>query len=131
MRTTKGTSLVFDDESGFREPLIHVCVNVDCQLRGSETVRDRLRQLAEEQDADIEVRDYICFAACEQGPNLLIEHKRAFYSEVEPSDAEGILQHALGGPPVKGKDRSTSFIARKIFNMLDAGFRPGDLSRAD
>jgi NADH:ubiquinone oxidoreductase subunit E len=122
---------MFDEESGFREPLIHVCVNVDCQLRGSEAVRDRLRQLVEEYDVDIEINDYICFAACEQGPNLLIEHKRAFYSGVEPADAEGILGHALDGPPVADKDRSTSFIARKIFNMLDAGFRPGDLSRAD
>jgi NADH:ubiquinone oxidoreductase subunit E len=122
---------MFDEESGFHEPLIHVCVNVDCQLRGSEAVRDRLRQLVEEYDVDIEVNDYICFAACEQGPNLLIEHKRAFYSDVKPSDAEGILLHALDGAPVESKDRSDSFIARKIFNMLDAGFRPGDLSRAE
>jgi len=121
---------VFED---FRcdDRIIHVCVNVDCALRGSEAVRDRLRELADAGDYDVEVNDYICFAACEQGPNLLIEHERAFYSEVTPGDAEGILEHAAGGEPVAAIDRSSSFIARKIFNMLDAGFKPGDLSLAE
>jgi (2Fe-2S) ferredoxin len=113
------------------ERLIHVCVNIDCKLRGSEAVRDRLRELVEEWDADVDVDEYICFAACEQGPNLLIEHIRAFYSGVQESDAEEILHHALGGPAVDRIDQSRSFIARKIFNLLDAGFRPGDLTLKD
>lgn len=108
--------------------IIHVCVNVDCAMRGSEAVRDRLRAVVDETGSDIEVNDYICFAACEQGPNLLIEHERAFYSEVKPEDAESIVEHAEGGNAVDAIDRSDSFIARKIFNMLDAGFKPGDLS---
>ena len=91
----------------------------------------RLRELADEWNADVEINEYVCFAACEEGPNVLIEHNRAFYGGVTQSDAEGVLEHALGGPPVAGIDRSTSFIARKVFNMLDAGFRPGDLSLAD
>lgn len=114
--------------SGSEERIIHVCVNIDCALRGSESVRDRLQALVDESGADIEINDYVCFAACEQGPNLLIEHKRAFYSEVSDADAAGILAHALDGPPVTAIDRSSSFIARKMFNMLDAGFKPGDLS---
>ena len=114
--------------SGSEERIIHVCVNIDCALRGSESLRDRLQALVDESGDDIEINNYVCFAACEQGPNLLIEHKRAFYSEVSDSDAEGILAHALDGPPGEAIDRSSSFIARKIFNMLDAGFKPGDLS---
>ncbi|MET0704650.1 MAG: (2Fe-2S) ferredoxin domain-containing protein [Mycobacterium sp.] len=111
--------------------IIHVCVNSDCAMRGSEAVRDRLLEVVEETGSDIEVNDYICFAACEQGPNLLIEHCRAFYSEVEPGHAESIVAHADGGGAVEAIDRSTSFLARKIFNMLDAGFKPGDLSLSD
>ena len=122
---------MFEDDAGCRERLIHVCVNIDCKIRGSEEVADRLRTLVEEKDLDVDINDYICFAACEQGPNLLIEHKRAFYSGVKPEDAEGILEHADDGPPVAEIDKSDSFIARKIFNMLDAGFRPGDLSLLD
>ncbi|MDN4522725.1 MULTISPECIES: (2Fe-2S) ferredoxin domain-containing protein [Mycolicibacterium] len=121
---------MYDDLSS-EERIIHVCVNIDCALRGAEAVRDRLRQLADDTGSDVEVNDYICFAACEQGPNLLIEHRRAFYSEVEPTDAEAVLAHAEGGDPVQSIDRSGSFIARKIFNMLDAGFKPGDLSLSD
>jgi len=117
--------------SGSEDRIIHVCVNIDCALRGAEAVRDRLQALVDETGADIEVNDYVCFAACEQGPNILIEHKRAFYSEVGTADAEGILEHALDGPAVEAIDRSSTFIARKIFNMLDAGFKPGDLSLAD
>lgn len=122
---------MFEDVNGCDEALIHVCVNIDCKLRGSEAVRDRLRELVERDDVDIEVCDYICFAACEQGPNLLIEHKRAFYSGVQEEDAEEVLEHALDGPPVARLDRSDTFIARKIFNLLDAGFRPGDLTLTD
>jgi (2Fe-2S) ferredoxin len=121
---------VYDDLSS-EERIIHVCVNVDCAMRGSEAVRDRLREVAEATGSDVEVNDYICFAACEQGPNLLIEHQRAFYSDVEPDHAEAIIGHAEGGQPVESIDRSSSFIARKIFNMLDAGFKPGDLSLSD
>ena len=108
--------------------IIHVCVNMDCAMRGSEAVRDRLRAIVDETGADVEVNDYICFAACEQGPNLLIEHERAFYSEVGPEHAQAIVAHAEGGEPVEAIDRSDSFLAKKIFNMLDAGFKPGDLS---
>jgi (2Fe-2S) ferredoxin len=118
---------VFED---FRsdDRIIHVCVNMDCAMRGSEAVRDRLRAIVDETGADVEVNDYICFAACEQGPNLLIEHERAFYSEVGPEHAQAIVAHAEGGEPVEAIDRSDSFLAKKIFNMLDAGFKPGDLS---
>ena len=108
--------------------IIHVCVNVDCAMRGSEAVRDRLREIVDETGADVEVNDYVCFAACEEGPNLLIEHCRAFYSGVGPEHAEGIVDPSEGGEPVEEIDRTSSFIARKIFNMLDAGFKPGDLS---
>jgi NADH:ubiquinone oxidoreductase subunit E len=121
---------VFDDMRS-EERIIHVCVNVDCALRGSEAVRDRLQALVDETGADLEINDYICFAACQQGPNLLIEHRRAFYSEVGAEHAEAIIAHAEGGDPVAGIDRSGSFVARKIFNMLDAGFKPGDFSLTD
>ena len=130
MRTIREMALVYEG-MGCNERIIHVCVNVDCALRGSEAVMTRLRELADEWNADVEINEYVCFAACEEGPNVLIEHNRAFYGGVTQSDAEGVLEHALGGPPVAGIDRSTSFIARKVFNMLDAGFRPGDLSLAD
>lgn len=113
------------------ERIIHVCVNMDCVMRGSEAVRDRLRQVVDDTGADVEVNDYICFAACEEGPNLLIEHSRAFYSGVGPEHVEGIVAHADGGRPVAEIDKSDSFVARKIFNMLDAGFKPGDLSLSE
>lgn len=127
---TREMSPVFDG-MGSEDRIIHVCVNIDCAMRGSEAVRDRLREVAEATGADVEVNDYICFAACEQGPNLLIEHARAFYSGVGTEHADGIVAHADGGEPVQEIDRSSSFIARKIFNMLDAGFKPGDLSLTD
>jgi NADH:ubiquinone oxidoreductase subunit E len=126
----KETTSVFDDVRS-EDRIIHVCVNSDCAMRGSEAVRDRLREVVDETGSDIEVNDYICFAACEQGPNLLIEHCRAFYSEVGPEHAQSIVAHADGGSAVESIDRSGTFLARKIFNMLDAGFKPGDLSLSD
>lgn len=110
------------------DPIIHVCVNIDCKLRGSEKLRDALTGIAEDEDSEIEINDYVCFAACEEGPNILVEHTRTFYSGVEEKHLEELFQHAAGrGDPVADIDRSDSFIARKIFNLLDAGMRPGDL----
>jgi (2Fe-2S) ferredoxin len=105
---------------------IYVCVNVDCRLRGSEAVLSRLEELADERGEDIEIRKYICFAACEQGPNVLVEHMRTFYSGVQESDAEEVLEHAAGGRPVDRINQSHSFVAKQIFNLIDAGLRPGD-----
>lgn len=122
---------MFDDNAGCRDRLVHVCVNVDCKIRGSQEIAERLRDLVHELNLELEINDYICFGACEQGPNLLIEHKRAFYSAVTLDHAEALLRHAEDGPPVAEIDQSDSFIARKIFNLLDAGFRPGDLSLTD
>lgn len=104
--TIPETMSVYDDLSS-EERIIHVCVNVDCAMRGSEQLRDRLRAAAEEAASDVEVNDYICFAACEQGPNLLIEHQRAFYSDVDPSHAEAIIAHADGGTAVESIDAVT------------------------
>jgi NADH:ubiquinone oxidoreductase subunit E len=119
---------MFEDVDSADEPIIHVCVNSDCRMRGSEKVLDLLQRCAEDADSDIEVNEYVCFAACEEGPNVLVEHTRTFCSGVEDKHVEEIFKHAQGqGEAPADVDRSDSFIARKIFNLLDAGMRPGDL----
>lgn len=114
---------------GLNERLIHVCVNVDCALRGSEELYEKLEALIDSWEADVDVAEWLCFGACRFGPNMLVEHKRTFCSGVTPEDLESIVRHALDDEPLPPHiDRSGSFIARKMMNLLDAGLRPGELA---
>jgi (2Fe-2S) ferredoxin len=106
-----------------------VCVNVDCQERGSESVLAalRARQDAGELD-DVDLREYICFSACEKGPNVVCVEDQVWYCGVRESDVDEVVQAVNEGTVVKrlteGTDRVTHNL---IFTVLEAGLLPGDI----
>jgi (2Fe-2S) ferredoxin len=106
-----------------------VCTNVDCHERGSEAVLQRLRALADERDLDVEVRDYLCFSACEKGPNVVVVEDRVWYAGAQEGDADRIArQHLEGGEVVDELTEHTDAITRNlIFTVLDAGILPGSM----
>jgi (2Fe-2S) ferredoxin len=111
-----------------------VCVNVDCKERGSEEVLGRLCDAVEAADGDAEVREYLCFSACEKGPNVVVVEDRVWYAGVQPDDAEEIAKvHLTEGRPANGKSvvrltEDTDAITRNlIFTVLDAGILPGSM----
>jgi (2Fe-2S) ferredoxin len=101
--------------------LVLVCQNVDCLARGADRIREALEQRLAGAE-DIEVRPYMCFGACQDGPNVVVYPDRAFYSHVQLADVEDIANHAKGGPAVRrleeGVDPSLKSL---IFELLDAG----------
>ena len=106
-----------------------VCVNVDCQERGSETV---LAELRTRQDAgeldDVDLREYICFSACEKGPNVVCVEDQVWYCGVQTADVEEIVRAVGTGRVVERLTEGTDRVTRNlIFTVLEAGLLPGDI----
>ena len=104
-----------------------VCTNVDCHERGSQRVLDALHDAVERSDLDVEVRDYLCFSACEKGPNVVVVEDRVWYSGVGEDDVERIARkHLEGGEVVDELTVDSDAITKNlIFTVLDAGIMPG------
>ena len=106
-----------------------VCVNVDCQERGSEQV---LAELRARQDAgeldDVDLREYICFSACEKGPNVVCVEDQVWYCGVQTADVEEIVRAVGTGRVVERLTEGTDRVTRNlIFTVLEAGLLPGDI----
>jgi len=105
-----------------------VCTNVDCADRGSERLLDKLFNRVENTDLEVEVRDYLCFSACEKGPNVVIVEDRIWYSGVDPDEgAERLVtEHLEGGQTIAAYTEDSDTITKNlIFTVLDAGILPG------
>ena len=111
------------------EKTLLVCVNVDCQERGSETV---LAELAARQDAGeldgVDLREYICFSACEKGPNVVCVEDQVWYCGVQTDDVDEIVKAVNDGTVVERLTENTDRVTRNlIFTVLEAGLLPGDI----
>jgi NADH:ubiquinone oxidoreductase subunit E len=102
---------------------IYVCMNIDCRNRGAEAV---LRQLKEKAQASsgvqIVMKPYLCFSACNIGPNLVIPEKRCWFSGVSVNDIDAVIAYLNGGtdlPRLKGKNDPE--LEEMIFAIIDAG----------
>lgn len=99
-----------------------VCQNVDCKNRGSEQLMKELeKQVAEKRLSDVEVRAYICFGACQDGPNIVLYPEKSWYAAVKMEDLNDILGHLAGGPEVKRLDKIDSSLKELIYQLLDTG----------
>ncbi len=116
-------------DAGVTERTLLVCVNVDCQERGSEDVLAELRARQDAGDLDaVDVREYICFSACEKGPNLVWVEDQVWYCGVEPEDVDDIVKARRDGTVVERLTVGTDRVTRNlIFTVLEAGLLPGDI----
>ncbi len=98
-----------------------VCQNADCKARGSSELLDKLGQSVQG-DENVEVKPYMCFGACQAGPNIVMYPSKTWYCNVKSADVGEIAIHAKGGAPV---DRLTHGVdpslKELIFQLLDAG----------
>ena len=98
-----------------------VCQNSDCKARGSADILDRLGQRLKDNE-NVEVKPYMCFGACQAGPNVVVYPDKFWYCGVKLDDVTDIATHAEGGAPVErlahGIDAS---LKELIFQLLDAG----------
>lgn len=98
-----------------------VCQNADCKARGAVELLDKLGQSLQG-SAGVEVKPYMCFGACQAGPNIVVYPSKTWYCQVKATDVDAIAGHARGGEPVErlthGVDPSLKDL---IFQLLDAG----------
>jgi (2Fe-2S) ferredoxin len=97
--------------------------------RGSEAVIADLRARQDAGElADIDVREYIGFSACEKGPNVVCVEDQVWYCGVQPDDVDDIVKAVGDGAVVERLTENTDRVTRNlIFTVLDAGLLPGDI----
>ena len=99
-----------------------VCQNVDCKNRGSEQILKELeKRVVEKGLPDVEVRSYMCFGACQEGPNVVLYPEKSWYAGVKIEDLRDIVEHLSGGPDVKRLDKIDSSLKELIYQLLDTG----------
>lgn len=104
-----------------KRTMVLVCHNVDCKSRGAEEIVQRLKDAFAGHD-QVEVRTYMCFGTCHEGPNIVIYPQRHWYSGVQLSDVPELIQAIKNGTRVERICDKTDPNARGlIYNLLDAG----------
>ncbi|MDP6558534.1 MAG: (2Fe-2S) ferredoxin domain-containing protein [Candidatus Binatia bacterium] len=99
-----------------------VCQNIDCKNRGSEEILKELNKRVSERGLnDVEVRSYMCFGACQEGPNVVIYPDKSWYAGVKVGDLGDVLRHLAGGPEVKRLDIIDPSLKDLIYQLLDTG----------
>ncbi len=99
-----------------------ICQNVDCKSRGSEELMKELdKRVGEKGLTDVEVRPYMCFGACQEGPNIVLYPEKSWFAGVKSEDLDDIVAHLAGGPDVKRLDKIDSSLKELIFQLLDSG----------
>ena len=99
-----------------------VCQNVDCKSRGAEELMKELQaRVAEKGLPDVEVRSYMCFGACQEGPNVVLYPEKSWYAGVKKEDLDEIVGHLSGGPDVKRLDKIDPSLKDLIYQLLDTG----------
>jgi (2Fe-2S) ferredoxin len=99
-----------------------VCQNIDCKSRGSEQLTAELQKRISDQGlTDVEVKPYMCFGACQDGPNIVLYPEKSWYAKVKIDDLDEIAAHLGGGPHVKRLDTIDSSLKELIYQLLDTG----------
>ena len=99
-----------------------VCQNIDCKTRGSEQImKDLESRIAARGLADVDVKPYMCFGACQEGPNVVVYPEKNWYAHVKTEDLDDIVGHLAGGPHVQRLDTIDSSLKELIYQLLDTG----------
>lgn len=99
-----------------------VCLNIDCKSRGAENLLAELqKRIAAKGLKDVDVKPYMCFGACQEGPNIVLYPEKNWYAHVKPEDLDEIVEHLSGGPHVQRLDTIDSSLKELIYQLLDTG----------
>lgn len=106
---------------------VFVCVDVDCKSRGAEAVLSGLKEkLGTSSLNTCRVEPYLCFSGCNIGPNVVVSSKRCWFSGVQPSDLDAIVDYLQGGEDIpRLKEKNAPDLEQMIFDIIDAGLIPG------
>jgi len=99
-----------------------VCTNVDCASRGSKELLEAFKERLSEAGSPIDVKSYLCFGACQDGPNIVMYPEGTWYMGVQKSDVDDIVAHMLGGEPVtRLTERVDPGLRDLILEILESG----------
>lgn len=99
-----------------------VCQNVDCKTRGAEQLMSELQnRVAAKGLSNVEVKPYMCFGACQEGPNIVLYPEKNWYASVKVDDLDEIVEHLAGGPHVQRLDTIDASLKELIYQLLDTG----------
>lgn len=99
-----------------------VCLNIDCKSRGAENLLAELqKRIAAKGLKDVDVKPYMCFGACQEGPNIVLYPEKNWYAHVKPEDLDEIVEHLSGGPHVQRLDTIDASLKELIYQLLDTG----------
>jgi (2Fe-2S) ferredoxin len=116
---TTGTGVATQDKQ-----YVFVCMNVDCKVRGADKVMERLHQRVDSSELpNVDVRPYMCFGGCHDGPNVVVYPDKVWYDHVQEKDADTIVdQHLKQGEPVTAlTGKIDKNLTELIFSLLDSG----------
>ncbi len=104
-----------------------VCTNIDCKNRGAEAVLRGLEErLHNPEHAAVQVEPYMCFSACNNGPNVVIASKRCWFSDVQQSDLDEVVAYIDGGADIpRLREQNDPDLEEMIFEIIDAGLTNG------
>lgn len=102
---------------------VFVCTNTDCKNRGAAEVLKELSEKALVADGgSIVIKSYVCFSACNIGPNVVVPAKRCWFSRVRAADVTSIIAHLKGGPDLPHlAENNEPDLKEMIFAIIDAG----------
>ncbi len=70
---------------------------------------------------DVEVRSYMCFGACQEGPNMVVYPDKCWYAGVKSEDVDDVVAYLAGGPQVDRLDKIDPSLKELIYQLLDTG----------
>jgi NADH:ubiquinone oxidoreductase subunit E len=109
--------------SGTKE--VFVCTNIDCRNRGSDAVLAELSAKLQAAKSAWVAKPYLCFSACNSGPNVVIAEKRCWLSGVKPQDIDQVIAFLNGGPELPHlKVKNDEELEEMIFAIIEAGLIP-------
>ena len=103
---------------------VFVCMNSDCRVRGATEVMERLQERMQgEEFSNYELRPYMRFGGCHEGPNVVIYPDKVWYGEVKKADADRIVdEHLKGGKTITAlTGKVDKGLEEMISQLLDSG----------
>jgi (2Fe-2S) ferredoxin len=99
-----------------------VCTNIDCAARGSQEILNEIQERLQGAGSDVNVKAYLCFGACQDGPNMVLYPEGTWYMGVKQDDVPEIVEHILGGEPVaRLTERVDPALRDLILDILESG----------
>ena len=85
------------DPAGIKTKQVLICTGTGCVSSGAQRLIELVREELSKRHLDeaVRVRSTGCHGFCEQGPILIIEPDKTFYTKVKPSDIQEIVEKDL------------------------------------